>query len=286
MLYSDDELEPDAFGLTPQSEREMRFFRYVVARLACYPIVLWDSGIDIGEYRSGEWIDWYVGWFKETDPWRHPIGSRTGGGSGGKIPAGATYFSTGGAYLPGRQALVEEYWATANRLGIPVAHTDHWRPYISRGDWNHEKIRIAHWRCALSGGQALYPDYNQGRFIWDEVTTQGGPWIGHASGFFRENLRGDLRQLLPEDRIILGGDKTIAAANPGTEYVIYLEEGGRVELELADHADPLEARWYNPRTGEYHNPTLRVADTKRPEFSAPTRGPHQDWVLHIYTREQ
>ncbi len=282
MLYSDDELRPDLFGLTPRSKREMRFLRYAVARLACYPIVLWDSGIDIGEYRSGDWIDWYVEWFKENDPWRHPVGSRTGGGSGGKIPEGATYFSTGGAYLPGRDALIEDYWATATRLSIPVAHTDHWRPYIARGDWSHEKIRIAHWRCALSGGQALYPDYNQGRFVWSEVAGQGGPWIGHASRFFQTKLRTDMRRLLPDDRIVRNGDNAIAAANPGKEYVVYLEEGGRVELDLTDESGTLEARWYNPRTGEYSGPKNRGNETGPIAFSSPTQGPHKDWVLHVY----
>ncbi|MGC9328254.1 MAG: hypothetical protein ACP5I1_11515, partial [Candidatus Hinthialibacter sp.] len=148
---------PDHFGLTPQSEREIQFFRYTLARLACYPIVLWDSGIDISEYRSNDWIDWFVGWIKNNDPWRHPVGSRTGGGSGGIIPEGATYYSTGGAELPTWRELVRSYWALATRRSFPVAHTDHWRPFHTRGNWTHEKIRCALWRCMTAGGQALYP---------------------------------------------------------------------------------------------------------------------------------
>ncbi|MCA9260675.1 MAG: DUF5060 domain-containing protein, partial [Planctomycetales bacterium] len=42
MFYSDDALTPDRFGVTPYSPQELRLFRYAVARLACYPHVLWD----------------------------------------------------------------------------------------------------------------------------------------------------------------------------------------------------------------------------------------------------
>ncbi len=281
MFYSDDELTPDHFGLTPQSEREILYFRYALARLACYPIVLWDSGIDIGEYRSNDWVDWFVEWIKDNDPWQHPVGSRTGGGSGGKIPNGATYYSTGGAFIPSRLDLIRNYWGLATRRDLPVAHTDHWRPYISRGDWTHEKIRIVHWRCALSGAQALYPDYNQGNTVWEGVL-QGGPWIGYATKFMHEKVRSDLRELLPDDDVILAGEEAIAAGNPGKEYVVYAEKGGSMQLDVSAAETRLHARWYNPRTGKYTEEEQPLEEKDQHTFSSPTQGQGEDWVLHIY----
>jgi hypothetical protein len=90
-----------------------------------------------------------------------------------------------------------------------------------------------------------------------------------------------MRQLRPDDRIILGGDKAIAAVNSGKEYIVYLEEGGRVELNLGRRPGALEAQWYNPRRGEYAGPKRQIGETELAVFSSPTQGPHKDWVLHI-----
>lgn len=270
MLYSDDEQTPDHFGVTPRSDKERRFFRYVIARLACYPNILWDTGIDIGEYRSKAWIDWYAEWFRAHDPWEHPVGSRTGGGSGGSMPAAGTYYSTGGAYIPSRTDLLQYL-----QLTVPVAHTDHWRPFISRGNWTNDKIRVVHWRCALSGFQALYPDYNQGEVLWDQVET-GGKYIGYATRFFDEMVRSDLRDLKPHDELIAGGDSLIVAASPGREYVLYDQDGGQADLDLRGTARVFNGLWYNPRTGATQEiPLVNGGGVVR--FTSPTSG--SDWVL-------
>jgi hypothetical protein len=276
MFYSDDELKPDRYGITPRSPAELRFFRYAVARLACYPIVLWDTGIDIGEYRDNTWINWFADWFNENDPWRHPAGSRSGGGSGGTMPQRATYFSTGGAELPARAELLSFL-----DHDIPTANTDHWRPFIRRGNWTHDKIRTVIWRCSLSGGQASFPDYNQGALDQDGIRL-GSKYIGHATRFFREDLQGDIAKLSPHDELIVHGEHAILAANPGREYVLYDLDGGNVTLNLSDATKPLTARWYNPRTGE----TLK-AEAKAGEnaaFTSPTSGVGKDWVLHVHAR--
>lgn len=270
MLYSDDEQTPDHFGVTPRSQKELRFFRYTIARLACYPKILWDTGIDIGEYRSKDWINWYAQWFRAHDPWEHPVGSRTGGGSGGSMPEAGTYYSTGGASIPSRATLLHYL-----QMDVPVAHTDHWRIFISRGHWTNDKIRIVHWRCALSGFQALYPDYNQGEVVWDQVQT-GGKYIGYATRFFKTMVRSDLRDLNPHDDLIAGGDSIIVAANPGHEYILYDQNGGEDALDLHGTDSVFNGLWYNPRTGEKQEiQPVNGGDIVR--FESPTSG--KDWAL-------
>ena len=275
MLYSDDAMTPDHFGLTPHSKKELRLFRYVVARLACYPHILWDSGIDIGEYRNVEWIDWYVDWFRKRDPWHHPVASRSGGGSGGAMPQNGTYFSTGGAYLPSRSQLLELY----SKIDVSVAHTDHWRPFIDRGDWTNQKIRVAMWRCGLSGAQALYPDYNQGVVQYDQVQ-KGGRYIGIATNFFRHELRSDLVDLQPHDDLLVAGDNAMLAANPGREYVVYDGDGGELTIDLTARRRAFQVNWYNPRTGETVRSKM-IEGGKMHHFISPAEG--QDWVLHIFS---
>ena len=306
MFYSDDELTPDIFGMTPGSQAELRFFRYAVARLACYPIVLWDSGIDISEYRDRSWCDWFVGWFNEHDPWQHPTGSRgigvavevltqlgdhadmswrrrvdeiaRGALLRGDMPEGATYHSSGGWDIPSRAELL-----CMLALPVPTAHTDHWRPFIGRGDWTQDKIRTVLWRCALSGGQACCVDYNQG--VLDKDTLRvGSAYIGHCTRFFREELRCDIAELHPHDELIVAGENAIVAAKPGAEYVLYDFDGGTVVVDLSHASAELTARWYNPRRGEFVAAAEAVGGGQA-AFNAPTGGSGNDWVLHLILSE-
>jgi len=276
MIFGDDEMNPNRYGITPNSVKEKRLFRYIVARLACYPHLLWDTGIDIGEYRDDKWINYFAEWFLQNDPWQHPVSSRSGGGSGGIMPDKGTYFSTGGADLPSRKQLLQQFADTKT----PIAQTDHWRPFISRGNWTTDKIRTAVWRCALSGPQALYVDYNQGRVIQEEVV-RGGEYVGHAMQFFKQMLHVDITELQPNDDLIKSDGDVIISCKPGYEYVVYDEEGTPFSVLLPGIKITYFIDWYNPRTGE----TI----SKEPEqgdrdilFTPPTKG--KDWVLHIYRK--
>ncbi|MFV0593448.1 MAG: DUF5060 domain-containing protein [Draconibacterium sp.] len=274
MLYSDDALTPDNFGITPRSGKELRLFRYVIARLACYPLILWDTGIDISEYRNNEWINWFTSWFYTHDAWHHSVSSRSGGGSGGIMPDKGTYYSVGGAYLPSRS----DFLKYRNETEVPIAHTDHWRPFISRGNWDIKKLRLATWRCGLTGAQALFPDFNQGVIQFDMVQ-QGAQQIGFASHFFKTELRFDLLNLLPHDEMLRSGDNVILAANPGNEYVVYDEDGGSFSIDLSNAHQTFTAEWYNPLNGEI-TPIGRIKSGTVRSFDTPTTG--FDWVLHIF----
>jgi len=274
MIFGDDEMNPNRYGITPYSKKEERLFRYIVARLACYPHILWDTGIDIGEYRDNKWINHFAEWFLQNDPWQHPVSSRSGGGSGGIMPEKGTYFSTGGADLPSRKQLLQQYTNTET----PIAQTDHWRPFISRGNWTTEKIRTAVWRCALSGPQALYVDYNQGKVIQEEVV-KGGEYVGYAMQFFRQMLHVDITELQPNDDLIKSDGDVTLSCKPGVEYVVYDEDGIPFSVFLPGIKNSYLVSWYNPRTGEVikKEPELGERDIL---FIPPTK--EKDWVLHLY----
>lgn len=282
MVYSDDEMRPNLFGVTPQSTKEIRLFRYIIARLACYPIILWDSGIDIGEYRSNSWIDWFADWFLANDPWQHPVSSRTGGGSGGKFPTNATYYSEGGRGdgtndIPSRSDLL----AIFNDRSVPTVLTDHYRPFISRGNWDNDSIRRLLWRCLLTGGIGSYPDYLQGADadIDVGVIEQGREFIYNAVTFFKNTI-GDFDRLAFHDGLIVSGDDAICSADPGKEYIVYDKNGGDITIDLSDASGHLNAYWYNPRTG-ITTSAGTVSGAGDREFTSPTSGTNNDWVLYI-----
>ncbi len=284
MFFSDDEHTPDVYGITAQSQAEYRLFKYAIARLACYPIVIWDSGIDISEYRSDNWIEWFVSWIKNNDPWKHPIDSRSGGGSGGVHPSIATYYSygftgDGDSDIPSRSDLITDF----NNSSVPIAYTDHWRPYIPRGNWGHDAIRRVLWRVGLSGAMCTYIDYNTG--TPDQAGVElGGEYVGNASRFFRNDLVNGVELFSPRDHRInycsqgTKGVDVIMSSVAAEEFVLYTRYGGNVSIDMSNATGNFNVSWYNPRTGDYQNASTVTGGGSR-SFSAPGSG---DYVLHIY----
>jgi len=275
MFYSDEAESPSNNGISAQSERELRLLRYAVARFSAYPIVMWDTGIDITEYRSNTWIDWFANWFNQNDPWQHPVGSRSGGGSGGKHPDNGTFWSDGASTLPNHSDVVSN-WQNRN---VPTAYTDRWREDGTRGGFDQAKIRRAVWEVGLVGGTALYISGNDnGGYLTDTYATdfKAAPQVGYASQFFSNNIS-DLGQLSPHDELLVSGDGVLSA-QPGYEYVAYLSSGNStITVDLSNTVGTLNARWYNPRTGFFQN-IGNVIGGGIQTFTTPD---NQDWVLHL-----
>ncbi|MCB8981746.1 MAG: DUF5060 domain-containing protein [Ardenticatenaceae bacterium] len=277
MFYSDDSESPNLYGITAQSEEELRLFRYAVARFSAYPIVMWDTGIDIGETRSDAWIDWFAEWFNDNDPWQHPVSSRTGGGSGGKFPLEGSYYSDGSATLPAHSQVV----ASWQSLSVPLAYTDRWRENGTRGNFDRDKIRRAVWEVGLVGGTAVYIGANENDgYLKETYATdfEAAPDIGFRSDFFCYSIQ-DFGNLNPHGELIVSGTGAVLAANPGYEYVVYDYDGGAIGINLEDASGiSLQTVWYNPRTGQFFSDQTIVGGGSHsfvPPFSS-------DFVLHLY----
>jgi len=72
------------------------------------------------------------------------------------------------------------------------------------------------------------------------------------------------------------GDATVALAEPGKVYVVYLPRGGATTVDLSAAKEPLNARWFNPRIGGFAGTTEKVNAGARQEFRAPDEN---DWGL-------
>jgi hypothetical protein len=275
MFYSDDLDSPNAYGIEPQSPEEMRLFRYAVARFSAYPIVMWDTGIDIAETRDFGWIDWFATWFNSNDPWEHFVSSRSSGGSGGKLPNDATYYSDGTATLPNHDDVVD-HWSD---LDIPLAYTDRWRENFTRGNFDPAKIRRAAWEVGLVGGTAVYFGGNDNSGYLNEnyaTDLEAAATLGHRNRFFRDHIT-DLAQLTPHDEMIASGNQVILSADPVREYVAYDWNGGSFSIDLSEITGAFTAVWYNPRTGAISSAgVVEAGDTVA--FTTPD---NQDWVLHL-----
>jgi hypothetical protein len=275
MFFSDDEESPNLYNIKAQSKEEIRLFRYAVARFSAYPMVMWDTGIDIGEYRNNSWIDWFVDWFLKHDPWKHPVSSRTGGGSGGKFPAKANYYSDGAKELPSYSQIV----STWKDRSVPTAYTDRWRENYSRGNFDPAKIRRAAWEVGLVGGPVIYFSGNETHGYLNSNYTkdlEAAPTLGYRQRFFREYIQ-DFGKLEPKDSLLTEGKNVVLVTNPGKEYVAYSYEGGKIGIDLKDVAGDISVTWFNPRTGESIS-TENTSGGKVRTFNAPD---NKDWALHL-----
>jgi Fibronectin type III domain. len=269
-LYGDDEDKPPWGG---QSIQEIRYFRYMIARFSAYSTVIWDTGTDIGEYRTNNWIDWFPDWFNQNDPYGHPVTSRTGGGSGGKHPNKGTYYSDGDDDLPAHSTLVN----TWNSRSVPTAFTDNWHENVPRGGFDEHKIRRAVWEAGLVGGTAVSfgNNYTMDRTLPFPQTFQSAPYLGYAAKFFKQSIS-YLGTLDPHDELVVSGSSVVLSADPGKEYVAYLNTGGTVQIDLSAVSGTTAVEWYNPRTGVYSGQT-----TTGGGILTFTAADSNDWVLHI-----
>lgn len=277
MMYSDDSEAPTKNGVAPQSQAELRLFRYIVARFSCYPIVLWDTGIDIGETRSDSWIEWFTDWFTDNDPWQHPVSSRTGGGSGGIYPNHASYYSDGTSTLPSFSDFVSVW----EKRTVPTAMTDRWREDYGRGGFDRDKIRKAVWQMGLTGATAVYVSGNDsGGYLSSGYASdfKAASDCGRASAFFGNEVL-SLNNLDPHQEFVVSADADDAflSANPGIEYVVYLSNGRNITLDLSHAASNLSCTWFNPKTGE-RKEAPAVSSGGIVNLSSPGSG---DWILHL-----
>jgi hypothetical protein len=151
-----------------------------------------------------------------------------------------------------------------------------------------DNLRKAAWTIALSGGQINYDDSvpsprrvlgfgERGVKTFDvygaEMEPQGlfYPHLKVLGEFF-ESI--PFWKMVPQPKLSNTG---LCLAQVGEEYVVYAPYGGTVVLDLTDANVSFEARWLNPRNGEFGEP-IEVAGGGKRKFPSPDEN---DWVLHV-----
>ena len=81
----------------------------------------------------------------------------------------------------------------------------------------------------------------------------------------------------PYNELVEGSTEAYCLAEPGAQYVVYVPTGGDVKLDLTAFAGEFEAKWLDPRTGEYSDPWTVTGGAIR-TFTAPAA---EDWVMIV-----
>lgn len=96
--------------------------------------------------------------------------------------------------------------------------------------------------------------------------------MGYTLTFAR---RMDLAKATPRNDLASSG---YCLANPGSEYLVYLPEGGEVSVELTGVAGQLAGEWFAPSTGQTAG-QFTVAGGGKRTFASPVAG---DAVLYLH----
>jgi len=285
MFYADDTGEPQWKG---KSYTEALIIRYAVARLSGYPIVLWDTGIDIAEYRSQSDIDWFGKQIIKFDPYDHPVSSRIGGGSGSFAMAGRTYDSLGD-----RRAILTDMTRYFSQAKRPVAMADSWgENYASRPkkSFSPADIRRAAWKAVIAGGLAIFIRGDDGYFHIDSVQAdlESAGWLSLVNPFIKDALGTAFGAMVPDRSLVANG---YCLADPGRNRLLYYalgpndrwdrDSGTDLVLRLADVSGEFTARWFDPRTGA-DTPAGNLSGGAEYTLTPPTR---DDWIL-LLSRSQ
>jgi len=254
MFYADGSGKPLWNG---QSNTEALLIRYAVARLGAYPIVMWDTGIDISEYRDGNDIDWFGAELGSVDPYNHPRSSRSGGGSGSYLMANRTYESRGDRIAEISEML--DYFDSASR---PTDMSDSWgenRPSHPEKNFSPEDLRRAFWKALIAGGLGGHIRGSDGAFTISGVKSdlESESWLKLVNKFLREKLGGTFGGMVPASSLVSNGYALADASR--TKIVFFLMgnndrwdsgNGGTITIELSSVSGNFSANWYDTRSGQ------------------------------------
>lgn len=288
MFYSDDRGRPPWKG---KSATEALVIRYAVARLAGFPVLLFNTGIDVAEYRSKSDLDWFGDRLRALDPYGHPLSSRYGGGSGELVMRGQS-FDSRGAQL----ARIDEMTGYFDVAAVPVSMDDAWgerMPSHPAKDFRPADIRRAFWKAVVAGGL--------GGVIRSDGGGCGHPWSFHfqclaqdleseqwlklINPFVQDRLGVTFGGMVPAPALVDGGGGKHALADPARTKILYFligandqwdpGDGRPVTVRLRGLGGGYDAAWFDPRSGgEMRIGTLAGGSDHR--LSPPSS---DDWVL-------
>jgi hypothetical protein len=259
MFYSDDAGTP---GWGGQSVTERLLIRYAVARLAGYPVVWFNTGIDIAEYRNQADINWFGQQIRSFDPYGHPVSSRHGGGSGIMVMSGQTFDSRGD-----RLAIINDMANYFANSSVPVSMDDSWgenRPSHPTKNFRPEDIRRSFWKAVMAGGVGGQVRSSGGgcgnngffHFGCYAQDLESEQWLKLINPFIANKLGSTFGSMVPSSSLVSNG---YAIADPSRTKILYFlmgrndrydsGNGGDITLRLSGISKNYDAIWFNPRTG-------------------------------------
>jgi Protein of unknown function (DUF4038)/Domain of unknown function (DUF5060) len=227
------------------------YFRWLIARYAAYPNLHWDFSKESNNEKDLDYKLGRIKFIRDNDPYRRPITTHTD----------LKTFDRG-AYdgaLDYRCDQVHKDW----HASLLAHRRQHVWPVLNvefgyecgPGGVQDKTYRVAQspeevcrraWEVCMAGGYgAYYYTYT----AWDVIRPQDAPpgyaYFKHLREFFESTA---YWRLEPADALTSAG---YCLAEPGKQYVVFLNHAAPFSLKLEGVAAPLPAAWYQPLTGAW-----------------------------------
>jgi hypothetical protein len=249
--------------LFPQPDQRRRFVRYVVARYAAMNVT-WQGVENFEDYPDARALLNEIGAaLKELDGFQHPRSS------GARV--------TSAALLDDGWMDFAAYGNTDDNVGA-IEHQLYAVPFVNLQIGGADAATVRHrlWNAAMDGQYVTLSQEGGAQGAGTQgAGAQGGGTQGAANakamGVWFDVLSGTRHWEL-EPYFDLDGGRALALED--TEYLVYIEKPGPLEMTVEKHG--YDVFWIDPATGE----TVRKKFSGD-HFTGTPPDPSHDWLLHV-----
>jgi len=280
-------------GGTPfkeDSEEELLYYRYAVARFAAFANVTWDLGNEYNAEslrQAPQWADRMGHRMKQWDPYdhltsAHNVAHRTPRSTwlDMQLLQKWNWDNDLKAFMLGQREAQEETGYIIPQINEEYGYEDLWEEYP--GQRSAETRRKLAWEIYMAGCyQTTGESARRGTGVPPDT---GGGWVngrgddtmtmligyGHIVDFFTAF---DWWNCEPLSKAVQGPASCLGKS--GELYILYFPQGGRADVKLTD--DQYRGRWYNPRTGNWEG----TCQGSGPGWTTPPTPDDDDWVLWL-----
>ena len=281
------------------------YYRELVARFGHHLALNWNIGeenVNTDAQRKA-----FAQWFADHDPYRHNVVIHTYPNQKNVVYTpllGNASQYTGASLQTNNSNFTNVFADTLTWVANSAAAGKKWvvacdepgdaqaalRPDSDPGNSHLDGRRNALWGHALAGGAGVewyfgygYPhsdltcqDFRSRDSFWDVCRHFLDFWKLSGAAFHAMSNRNDLVSGS-------GNNANRCLANPGTEYVVQLYNGGTATLDLTDASGPFQIRWFDPRDGGamQTGSVDSVTGGGVVSLGDPPADPAQDWIVHV-----
>jgi hypothetical protein len=251
--------------LFPNWEPRRRFIRYVVARYAGMHVT-WQGVEHFEDYPDGRALLNEIGvLLKQLDPFQHPRGSGAHVTSAPLLDDGWMDYAAYGTSDDNICAIEHQLYAVPF-VNLDFGREDSGAGKPSPGDVDAAALRRRLWNVTMDGQYVTYANTGSG------AQYLNSPGVKQMTAWF--DFMSDTRHWELEPYFDVDGGRALALED--TEYVVYLEKPGPLELTVEKHS--YDIYWFNPIDGETTRSKKKFSGE---HFTGEPPDRSHDWVLHL-----